>query len=252
MKTINFFFFFFMLAVSSFAQTHISLKSSLNDPDIFVVSDYAGKAKLAAMEKSFDQLGFQQNDASPELISIKSLLNNLDKYKSENLSHLCIYYALASSNSNRMFFIAGAVNLFESENLLLPPTKYSKHEFTSQVLNTATNKKAFFKTQKDFFANKITNLVPGGMGFVNGYYLDFVGLNTLANDFKNEGFTHIEVKYGLLKGFNANDWNCIHLMLRGVSPAKKTVSDKVYTTFDFNRTLYAANARSCPPFRCME
>ncbi len=191
-------------------------------------------------------------------IKIESFQQNILQFQSlqladnQSISHLLFFYGLeTSSGNNQLTLVIKGVKLDDSAmaNLTKKPRHVSPTEFSninllpSEHSDRINENKNSRKQFIDFF-----EMLYRHKKIVHGAYIRVHDFLEALQALENEGCDELKITFGFLKGMTAKDWNCFHMIFRGINSASAdTLSQSIFSTFDGD-TAFSAVKVGTPPF----
>lgn len=182
-----------------------------------------------------------------DLIKIDDLKSSINQFLAkQTFSHLGIFYGLeAIDTEHQIHLIIKGVNLDDSEmaNLKKKP-HYTSFDFSNfNIMSTGSDTQ---KSLKSHFRNTFRPLF-NNKKIVYGAYISVGDFLDALKVFENEGCDVLKTTFGFMKAINFKDWNCFHLIFRGVNSSTNTQSTSIFCTHDGEKG-YSGIKPSTPPF----
>lgn len=172
----------------------------------------------------------------------------------QTASHVGVFYGLDSSEAGHQInLVVKGVKLDDSPDADLSkkinPAHYCDSEFSSK--DTMLREDAETKeTHKNIRDNYIEFFRPAfkNKKILQGGYLRLGELFNTLTTFEQEGCDELRITFGLNKAKFIWDWNCFHLIFRGVNSLTDQLSTNIFSTFNHIEKGFSGFKPSTPPF----
>jgi hypothetical protein len=248
---------FLVISYTSLAQSSLNianLREILREKDgIFPIT----QDKLTNVEKMLATEATRTNTTFKTVIlPISEVKNNISQFINQEsggrkLTHLGVFYGLETIGNKHNFDLSmWGVRLDHSAtaNLQDKPLRVSPHVFSGKNASLDNNieTKAQLNKMRSHFKETFKPLYDNHL-IIFGTYMR---LEKVLDDLiilENQGCDKLRITYGFMKAVSPNDYNCFHLIFRGVNSETNTLSTSIFSTFDGMDSQNEPKL-SCPPF----